>query len=406
MTAFHYKGRTSRGELVTGKVEADSADAVASQLFNVGITPIDIELRNEQDDVLTVLRTRLLAQKPGLDDLILFSRQMHALSKSGVPLVRGLNALAESIRNPLLGDTIRDVVATLESGRDLASSLARHPAIFSPLFVSMVRVGENAGRLEEAFLQLYEYLQREKETRNRVKQALRYPLVVLGFIAAAIIIVTLWVIPAFANVFARFGGELPLPTQIILAVSNFMLAWWPALLVTTVAALVFGSLWVRTERGRYRWDAFKLRLPVTGGIVLRASLARYARAFAMTIRSGVPLSQALTLLARAIGNEYLGERIVGMRNGVERGESLSRTSQAAGVFTPLVIQMLAVGEETGRVDSMLEEVADFYDREVDYDLRTLTDRITPILTVAMGVIVLILALGVFLPMWDMYKLIG
>lgn len=406
MTAFQYKGRTSRGELVTGKVDADSADAAASQLFNVGITPIDIELRNEPDDVLAVLRTRLLAQKPGLDDLILFSRQMHALSKSGVPLVRGLNALAESIRNPLLGDTIREVVATLESGRDLASSLARHPAIFSPLYVSMVRVGESAGRLEEAFLQLYDYLQREKETRNRVKQALRYPLIVLGFIAAAIIVVTLWVIPAFANVFARFGSELPLPTQIILATSNFMLAWWPALLVTGIAALVFGNLWVRTERGRYRWDGFKLRLPVTGGIMLRASLARYARAFAMTIRSGVPLSQALTLLARAIGNEYLGERIVGMRNGVERGESLSRTSQAAGVFTPLVIQMLAVGEETGRVDTMLEEVADFYDREVDYDLRTLTDRITPILTVAMGVIVLILALGVFLPMWDMYKLIA
>lgn len=406
MTAFQYKGRTARGELVTGKVEADNADAVANQLFNVGITPIDIEQRNEQDDVLATLRIRLLAQKPGLDELILFSRQMHALVKSGVPLVRGLNALAESIRNPLLGDTIHDVVATLESGRDLASSLAHHPEIFSSLYVSMVRVGESSGRLDEAFLQLYDYLQREKETRNRVKQALRYPLIVLGFITAAIIVVTLWVIPAFANVFARFGSELPVPTQIILAASNFMLAWWPVLLVTALAALVFGNVWVRTERGRYRWDGFKLRLPVTGGIILRASLARYARAFAMTIRSGVPLSQALTLLARAVGNEYLGERIVGMRNGVERGESLSRTSQAAGVFTPLVIQMLAVGEETGRVDTMLEEVADFYDREVDYDLRTLTDRITPILTVAMGVIVLILALGVFLPMWDMYKLIG
>lgn len=406
MAEFEYKGRTARGDLVTGRIESDSAEAVANQLFNTGITPIDITERAAGGEAGGLWQRLQETRRPSLDDLILFSRQMYTLTKSGVPLIRGLNSLAESTRNPALRGTLRDVVEALQGGRELAAALARHPQVFSPLYLNIIRVGESAGRLEEGFLRLYEYLQREKEIRNRIRQALRYPTIVVSFIAVAIAIVTLYVIPAFKGIFDRFGQELPLPTRIILAVSDFMVEWWWLILGGLVAALITFFAWIRTEEGRYRWDKFKIHMPIVGGIVLRASLARYARAFTMTIRSGVPLTQALTLIARGVNNEYLGERIAGMRTGVERGESLYRTTVAAGLFTPLVAQMIAVGEETGKLDDMLEEVADFYEREVDYDLRTLSERIEPIMIIIIAVMVLILALGVFLPMWDLYKVVG
>lgn len=407
MAEFEYKGRTARGELVTGRIESESADSVANQLFNTGITPIDIREREAgEGSGESVLQRLQAARKPTLDDLILFSRQMYTLTRSGVPLIRGLTSLAESTRNQVLRVTLLDVVEALQSGRELAAALARHPETFSPLYVNIIRVGESAGRMEEGFLRLYEYLQREKEIRNRIRQAVRYPLIVLSFIAVAIAIITIWVIPAFKRVFDQFGAELPLPTRIILGLSDFMVNWWWLVLGLLVGGFFAFLAWKRTEAGRYKWDRFKLRVPLIGSIILRASLARYARAFTMTIRSGVPLTQALTLIGRGVNNEYLGERITGMRNGVERGESLYRTTVAAGLFTPLVAQMVAVGEETGKLDDMLEEVADFYEREVDYDLRTLTERIEPILIIVIAFMVLILALGVFLPMWDLYKVVG
>lgn len=405
MAQFQYRGRTGRGELVTGELEAETADAVAVQLFNMGVTPIDIVPAPEKTSALDELKRRMGGGKPTLDDLILFSRQMYALTKSGVPLIRGLTALAESTRNVVLRETIHDVVTTLESGRDLASSLARHPQVFSPLYVNIVRVGENAGNLEEAFLRLYDYLQLEKDTRNRIKQAFRYPTFVIVAISVAIAIVTVFVIPKFKTLFDRFDTELPLATRIILGVSDFAVAYWPVILLALIGAVVAFRLYVHTEDGRYRWDRYKLHMPIIGDIILRSTLARYARAFSMTIRSGVPLIQALTLVARAVDNEFLGDRILAMRNGVERGESLYRTSRAAGLFTPLVLQMVAIGEETGRLDDMLDEVGDFYEREVDYDIKTITARIEPILITALAVLVLILALGVFLPIWDLYKII-
>lgn len=402
MAQFTYKGRTGRGELVQGQLEADTSDAVANQLFNTGVTPIEINEAREQRDRWREIKRQLGGGRPTLDDLILFSRQMYSLTRSGVPLVRGLQSLQESTRNEILSEVIEDVVESLESGRDLGGSLARHPQTFSPLFVNMIRVGENAGDLEESFLRLFHYLSQEKDTRNRIKEAFRYPTFVITAIGIAIGILTVWVIPEFARIFERFDTQLPLPTRIILGVSDFMVAWWPYLLVGLFAGVIGLRAYIRTEPGRYRWDRFRLKIPIMGDILLRATLARFARAFSMAFRAGVPLIQGLTLVARAVDNSFIGERIRNMRNGVERGENLTRTAAATGVFTPLVIQMLGVGEETGRVDEMLDEVAEFYEREVDYDLKTLSARIEPLLIIAIGFMVLVLALGVFLPMWDLY----
>lgn len=404
MALFDYKGRTSQGDLINGRVEADSADAVATQLFNSGITPIDIATARAQNDAFRQISLAFGSRRPTHDDVLLFTRQMYSLTKAGVPLIRGLIGLRESTRNAVLSAAINDIVESLEAGRDLATSLARHPKIFNPLYGSMVRVGENSGRLTESFDQLYKYMVVEKETRKQVTSALRYPIMVVTAIVIAVMILTVKVIPTFAQIFERVNLELPFYTRVILAISGFMAEWWLVLLGALVAAVTGFRIWITTVEGRYRWDKMKLGFPVAGNIILRATLARFSRAFAMAYRSGVPMIQTMTLCSRAVDNEFVGARIADMRNGVERGESISRTANATGMFTPLVLQMMAVGEETGALDDMLDETADFYEREVDYDVKNLASYIEPILTIAIGVMVLILALGIFLPMWDLTQL--
>ncbi|HDP89049.1 MAG TPA: type II secretion system F family protein [Thioalkalivibrio sp.] len=406
MPNFQYKARNLDGRALSGQIEAPSPDAAAEQLIENGYTPVQISEARASHDMGEALRRAFGLGRPSLSELALFTRQLYALTRAGVPIIRGMNQLAASTRNPLLRGAIEAIVDDLESGRDLAGALARHTDIFMPLYINLVRVGEESGRLDEAFMRLYQYLEREKKTANQIKAAMRYPAFVLLAVGVAIFILMAFVIPEFARVFERFRLDLPLPTRVIMTLAEFTAAWWWALLGAIGGAAYGFRRYIDTDRGRLWWDAWRLRIPVFGSIVLRATLARFARAFAMATRSGVPLIQALGVVSRAIGNEYLGGKIVGMREGIERGETITRTAAAMGVFTPLVLQMLAVGEETGQTDDMLEEVAAFYEEEVDYDVARLAELIQPLLTVAMGIIVFILALGVFLPMWDLTQIAG
>ena len=246
---------------------------------------------------------------------------------------------------------------------------------------------------------------REKETRERIKAALRYPTFVIVAIAIAIAVINIWVIPAFAGLFAKAGVELPWQTKLLMATSECFVQWWGFLLTIIIGVLITAKIYVQTENGRYQWDRYKLKIPLAGDIIFRATLARFARSFSMGLKSGVPLIQSMVVVSRSVGNEYISEKILDMRSGIERGESLTRTAGLTKMFTPLVIQMLSVGEETGKVDDMMEEVAEYYDREVDYDIKNLSASIEPILIIAIGIMVLILALGVFLPMWDMAKVV-
>jgi MSHA biogenesis protein MshG len=289
----------------------------------------------------------------------------------------------------------------LHGGRELNAALARHPKIFTPLFVSLVRVGENTGRLDEAFAHLADYLEVEKDTRERIASALRYPMIVLGAIMVALAIMNIWVIPTFADAFARYNAELPLMTRILIGSSDFFVAYWPALLIAILAAAFAFRVWSRTPKGRLAWSAFLLRAPLVGNIVRKAVLGRFAQALALTIRSGVPLVHALSVVADVVDNAYVGEKVQSMRNGIEKGDSISRTATATGLFTPLVLQMLAVGEETGALDQLLEETAQYYQAEVDFELKRLADAIEPIMITVIGVLVAVLALGVFLPLWDL-----
>lgn len=401
MALFRYNGRTARGEAVAGSLDAESAEALATHLFARGITPTEIKPVSQSEDVLADLWRRLGGGQPRVTDLILFSRQMYAITKAGLPLLKGMQSLAASTPNAILRETLKSVIDNLQAGRELSFAMARHPEIFSKFYVSVVRVGESSGTLDTAFLRMYEYLAMEKRIKDKLKSAMRYPATVVAAIAIAIAIITLWVLPKFAPVFAALGNDLPWPTRVLLGVSDFAASYWYLLIAVVIMAVAGFKLAVRDPAGRYRWDRFKLRAPIIGGIVRRASLAQICRSFALTLEAGVPMIQGLNMIARAAGNDYMTERVLALRDGVERGEGLYRTAQIADLFTPLALQMISVGEETGALGEMLDEVADFYEREVDHDLENLSSALEPLLIVSVGVMVLILALGVFLPLWDM-----
>ena len=405
MPYFDYRARSAGGELVEGRMEAPSVDAAANQLLEGGVTPVQIAEGKAEIRWLQQLQERFSGGgSVELDDLILFCRQMHTLVKAGVPIVRALRGLIESAKKPALGRALAEVLEDLESGRELSAGLNRHPKVFPLLFVSTIQIGEGTGRLDEAFLALSRYLMREKETRDQVKAAMRYPTFVVVAISIAIAILSLFVIPTFQKVFKGFHMQLPLPTRIILAISNFSVTYWPYLLVAGILAFFLIRRYLQTEKGRFKWDRAKLRLPIVGSILLRATLSRLARSFSMSFSAGVPLLQALGITARAVDNSYIESKLQQMGNGIERGDTLTNTAAGTEIFTPLVLQMLAVGEETGAIDTMLNDVAEFYEREVDYDLKNLTSAIEPILIVAIGGMVLVLALGVFLPMWNLTQI--
>ena len=401
MGKFHYKGRSISGYAAEGEIEADSADHAASRLINNGITPLAISPVAAGEDILAPLREQLFRRRASLDDLVLFCRQAHALSKSGVPMIRAFTGLVEGTPNPELAKALKDVVVSLQSGRSLAAAMADHPSVFPPLFINMIQVGEESGRLDESFFQLAFYLDLEKETRNRIKAALRYPSFVIMAITGALVIINIFVIPAFAKVFASFKAELPLPTRLLIGISDFSIAYWPHMAAAVVLTIIATRHYLKSERGSYLWDKHKMSLPIVGSIILRATLGRFSRAFAMASRSGVPLLHAMGAVSQAVDNRYVAEQIYAMRGGIERGDTLTRTAAATGLFTPLVLQMMAVGEETGAMDSLMQEVAEFYEREVDYELKALSSNIEPILLLVVGVLVLILALGIFLPMWEL-----
>jgi MSHA biogenesis protein MshG len=399
MPNFAYKGRNSAGEAVEGVLEAANAGFAADALFNSGVTPLAIEEKAVSGGINWNLQ--LFAPRIGHIDILLFTRQLYTLLKAGVPIMRALAGLRDSNSNLAMQNMLQSLRESLDQGRELSASFARHPRVFTPFYLSMVRVGEMTGRLEEIFLRLFDHMAFERFMREQVKSALRYPMFVIAAMAIAMVIINIFVIPEFAKVFKGFGAELPLMTRLLIGMSDFFVKWWPAMLVGIIGIAVALRQWVNTSDGRYRWDHLKLKIPVAGKIVHKGTMARFARSFALATRSGVPIIQALSNVAMTVDNAWISEKLERMRDGVERGESMLRAAIATGAFTPVVLQMIAVGEESGALDDMMEEIADMYQNEVEYELKTLAQQIEPVLIVMLGAMVLVLALGIFLPMWDL-----
>lgn len=390
--------------MLQGVLEGMDSGSVADQLFTTGATPVEIVITNKPaGSDGNDWWSKLTAPKIRPIDVQLFSRQLYTLLKAGVPIMRGLAGLQESAINKSFGLVVKDLRESLDAGRELSAAMYRHPKVFSPFYTNMVRVGEMTGRLEEVFLRLFDYLEFDRDMRQRIRTALRYPIFVVTALMVAMIVINLFVIPTFAKVYAGFKAELPFMTKLLIGTSNFTVQYWYLLLAMAVSAALAFKMYVDTTNGRYEWDRFKLRIPIAGKIMLKGTLARFARSFALSSKSGVPIVQGLNVVAQTVGNTYIASRIEQMRDGVERGESILRTAVTTGVFTPVVVQMIAIGEETGELDSLMDEIAAMYEREVDYELKTLSAQIEPILIVGLGILVLILALGVFLPIWDLGK---
>ena len=404
MPQFSYAGKSAQGGPLKGIIEAASAQAAAQALLSQNIVPISIE---ETKKVSGTNNSSgfdigsLLEQKIGLDEMIIFSRQMYSLLKAGIPIIRAIKGLSENASHKRFQEILKDIADQLEQGRSLSSAMVKYEKVFTRLTISVVVVGENTGKLDDVFLQLALYFEREQETRKRIKSALRYPTFVLIALAIAMFILNLFVVPVFTQMFERFDTELPIMTRVLIGTSNFFVNYWWLLIIVIVGGIFAVKQYVNSTNGRLKWDKFKLKLPVVGSIIERSLLSRYSRSFSMILRAGVPLTAGLSLTADAVDNAHMQKRIKEMRQGIEKGESLLRVSKNSELFSTLVLQMIAVGEETGRLEPLLEESADYYEREVDFDLKSLTAKIEPILIGFVAVMVLILALGIFTPMWNM-----
>lgn len=401
MPLFYYRGRNARGALVTGQLELENESAVVNQLSGNSITPIEITATAPKQSLFANANARMKQRKVKLTDRLFFSRQMYTLMRAGIPILEALQSLRESTPSDTFAGIIGALRESLNAGESLAIALRHHPDVFSDLYVGIIEIGEASGTLAESFLQLAGYLEKEAETASRISAAMRYPMIVISFIAAAMVIINLFVIPAFAKLFAQFHAELPLPTRIVLAISNTMLTYWYVLLLAGAIGATLIRGYLKTPAGQLQWHRYKLRLPIVGGIIFRATLARFAHALGICVRAGVPWGKGMELVGNAVDNLYVQNKVMAMREGVERGDTITRTLSASALFPPLVLQMVRVGEQTGALDDMLREVADYYVREVDYQLKYLSTIIEPVLLVIVGAMVLILALAVFLPMWGL-----
>ena len=406
MPRFAYTGRAASGA-VSGELDGVDASAVATMLMSRGVTPLQISaggaasLKPGGAKPGDLALPKLFQPEVLPADLMLFSRQLHTLLRAGVPILRALAGLQESAANPKMKSTLASVRQSLESGIELSMCFAQQGGVFDNFYVSMVRVGEMTGRLDEVFLRLFKHIEFESFMHQQVKSAVRYPSFVVGAMAIAVGVINTLVVPAFANVFKSFNAELPLATRLLVGSSEFTLRYGWAVGIASVVGFFVLRRWKAQPAGRLTWDRWMLKAPLAGRIVQKATLSRFSRSFAIALKSGVPIEQALTVVSQTVDNAYISRKVEAMREAVERGDTILRAAIASGIFTPVVLQMIAVGEETGAIDELMEEIAELYTNEVQYELKTLSQQIEPILIVFLGALVLLLALGVFLPLWDL-----
>ena len=403
MASYQYHGRGADRAAVSGLISGSTAAQVAETLSARGIVPLVIELAPVAETAQATFARLLGRGAVSTEQLLMLSRQLHTLLRAGVPLLRALQGLQTSSSDAGLRALLRDLLKSLDEGFELSQAMARRGDVFDAVYVSMVRVGESTGGLADIFLSLHEHLEFQRFMREQIASALRYPKFVIAAMVIAMIVINIMVIPAFAKVFANLNTELPLMTRILLGTSKAFVQGWPLMLVSALALLAGVKLWLRNPAGRLIWDRVKLRLPVAGKVVLKGALARACRSLALALRSGVPVLPGLALAADVVDNAHLAKALSGMRGSIERGESVLIAANRAHIFTPVVLQMVAVGEETGKLDEMLEEIGQVYQREVEYELKTMSQQIEPILILVLGAMVLVLALGVFMPMWDLGK---
>jgi type II secretory pathway component PulF len=401
MTAFAYRARDERGLLVTGNMEGASKRDVFVQLDNMGLIPVSaVESRKTTFEIDQFL---LRFQRVKDDDLIFFTRQFQTIIRSGIPLVSGLRALEEQTNSERLSGAIKSIGQDIDKGQSLSDALSRHKGIFSELYVSMVRAGELSGSLEEVLERLSGVLEFQMKTKEMLKSAMRYPVFVVVTLAIAFVVLVNVVVPKFAPIFKSSKVALPLPTQILLLINDLFQKYTIVTIVVAFVIVASFLLYKRTAIGTYTIDRLKLAVPLIGEIVLKICMGRFAFTLENLVRAGIPIVRTLDIVSRAVGNEYIAKKIQEIAVSIEKGKGISRPLRDAKIFPPLVIHLVATGEETGSLEEMLREVSIHYDREVSYSVARLSAWIEPILTVGLAGMVLFLALAIFMPWWDMMR---
>ncbi|MGA2464732.1 MAG: type II secretion system F family protein [Thermodesulfobacteriota bacterium] len=403
MPIFKYRVRDKSGKSIAGTIDAPNVQMAGDQLYTLGYFPISIEEIGEAISLdLSALLTRF--QKVKLEELIVFSQQLSTLYKAGLPLLSGLESITQQVKNKKFKMTLEEVRNQVEGGSTLHEAMSKYPEVFSTIYVNMVRAGETSGMLGEALDRFITLSDREISTQQRVKEATRYPKIVILSLTVAFAVLLTFVIPRFAQIFAQFKTPLPLPTRIMIGINTVFQNYWYLVLIVVFGIPILLRRYLRTESGRYFWDRLKLRIPVFGPIFLKIALSRFSYTFAMLNRSGIPILQTLEITSTTINNMNLSQSIEEISRNVREGRSLADAMRETEKFTPLIIQMVSVGESSGTLESMLMRITEYYDIEVDNLIKKMSTYIEPFLTLFLGVVVLFLALAVFLPWWNMAKL--
>jgi type II secretory pathway component PulF len=399
MGAYRYKARDERGSLITGSMDADNQRAVYTQLDDMGLFPISVSQDEANSSSFQSILDRF--QHVKTDDLIFFTRQLHTIVKAGIPLISGLKALEEQTSIHMLKKIIKEVYQDIDKGTSFSDALARQKNAFPEIYVSMVRAGELGGVLDDILERLAGLLEFQMKTKEMLKSAMRYPVMVVSAIIAAFFILVFFVIPKFAVIFKNSKMELPLPTKIMLIINDIVQSYGAFVIAGIIMAVIGIVMYKRSEKGKVTWDRYKLKLPLIGQIFLKISMSRFAYMFENLIKAGVPIMRTLEIIARTVGNEYIALKISEIGTKIEKGRGISKPLKDSGIFPPLVIHLVATGEDTGSLEEMLKEVSAHYDREITYSVSRLAAWIEPILTAGLAVMVLFLALAVFMPWWNM-----
>jgi type IV pilus assembly protein PilC len=398
---YQYQVRDLSGRLVNGTLAADSQDLVAARLREMGYVPLKIALQGGAG----MRREFNLRQGVKLKELAIFSRQFSAMMNAGLPILKSLSILEQQTEGNVLKRTVREIRVEIERGSSLSTAMAKHPKAFNTMYVSMVRSGETGGMLESVLERLAGNLEREVQLRGKIRSAMTYPVVVLGFVSLIMAAMLLFIVPQFKSIYASLQGTLPLPTQILLAVSDILKKYFLLVIAGMIGFVFLLRRYIKTDRGRMQWDTLKLRFPIFGKLFQKTALARFARTLGMLNRSGVPILQSLDVVADAVNNKVVGKALIDVQRGVKEGESIAKPLARHPVFPPMVVQMLAVGEETGSLDSILEKVANFYDDEVTAAVDALTSIIEPFMIFLVGGAVGLSVIALYMPMFNIINLI-
>ncbi|MBN2185446.1 MAG: type II secretion system F family protein [Candidatus Krumholzibacteriota bacterium] len=399
-TTYLWKGRTPTGEILSGEYQAENKNELISHLrkrkiiiTHIRKNPKDIQLNFGKGNKITV------------KDLGIFTRQFATMINAGLPMVQCLDILSAQLEKPKFKRIVTEVMSDVESGSTLAEGLKKHDC-FSDLFVNMIDAGEAGGILDIILNRLAQYLEKADALRRKVKGALTYPTIVLCVALGATIFMLMVIIPTFAKMFTDFGGELPLPTQIVMFLSDFLRANWYLLLGGAAGLLFFLKRYYKTENGHYKIDKLLLRLPILGNVIRKGAVARFTRTLGTLIASGVPILNGLEITARTSGNKVIEVAVMDVKQSISEGNTIAEPLKKCGVFPPMVVQMIGVGEQTGALDEMLDKVADFYDDEVDSAVEAMTAAIEPIMIVVMGAIVGGMLIAMYLPMFKLVTVVA